>query len=430
MRHPSWWRAALGLCGLVCAGSAFTMIAGNGAVVGRFDFGYEIQGQGIARPLQVFDDGEARTYFQFRDDDPTPVVLEQDGRKVLIPEREGPFTVVSSLARDFTLVLGESRSQVRHLQGGNVRAREEAAEPLRLAALGAGLPAVPALASVSAGASGADSGSYALPLKGDVVEWRAAGRTVEQPVLFVEGSSALPKEVGRALTALAAQIGSDARVTVIGRDDQSLKEGLAERRAQQLRDALVRAGVPAVHVVLQVGDEQGEPLLRGKSRLVASTIRWTPLAPGALQAPTSPARSTATAEAARSPDLSRDVLDGALAEWVRVGKLSPQVAERIKADRRVRESASPIAGDPSPLRLYELRVADGTVGEALARWAQGSGYELVWDAPRAPLTGSARIEARDFLDAVRTVIVGLRQQGYPVKAMAYADGVLQVRSEP
>lgn len=126
-------------------------------------------------------------------------------------------------------------------------------------------------------------------------------------------------------------------------------------------------------------------------------------------------------------DPAQDMLERSLAEFVRVGKLSAEGAERIKSERRAR-TAQP--HDPSVRRLFELRVADGTVGEALARWARGSGYELVWDAPRAPLTGSAQIEARDFLDAVRTVVAGLRQQGYPVKAKAFADGVLQVRTEP
>lgn len=457
-------RVLLAVLCCVAASSAFTMMGPTGNKVGRFDFGYELHGKGIARPLQVFDDGEQKTYFQFHPDDPTPVVLEHDGRTVLVPTREGPFTVVDSLARDFTLVMGGSRALVRH-QTVEARMRgtlDEIERPVRLAALGGGLPAgmvlakgTPAVAPQNGGTTGdLQESSYATPVKGDVIEWRGAGRTVEQPVLFIEGGWVLAKEVKRALVTLAGQIGPEARVIVIGREDSSMKDGLAERRAGALRDALVHAGVPAANIVAQIGSETGEPVKRGAMRLVASTIRWTPISvvQAGTAAPAQPSVSPSTAGAAvvtpqaqaqaqtqtqlqaQLAQHSNELVNQILADMVKAGRLSADGAQQIKAQRaaqvRTAPPAAATAKAPSaPGSIYELRVADGTVGEAMTRWARASGHEVVWEAPRAPLIGEAKVVATDFLDAVRQVVTSLRKAGYPIKARAYADGVVQVTEQ-
>lgn len=418
---------------------AFALLSSGGNVmsntdatanVGRFDFAYSISGDPRARPIQVFDDGSARTYFQFRPGTPLPAFFTATG-DLLLPRQEGPYVVVDSRARDFILAIGLVRARVVHaavlsgLQPSHTGARAAGRTPGTLIASAAGgLPPGALSAAAGAGPARWDAGdltqsSYATPIKGDVVEWQEQGRTVEQPVLFVEGSSAIPKAVRRALVDLAGRIGSDARVTVVGREDASLKEGLAEARARALRDVLISAGVPAPNIVAQIGVESGEPIVRGKVRLVASTIRWTPTrAPRLLEGPN---RSTAT----RADALHASGVTGpaeTVARLLADNKISAEMAKRILDDLKLR--------DPQLIKRtqgeYSIRREDKDIAAAVARWASRDGYELIWDAPKAAVTGDMTLRGESFLDAVRQVVNGLQQAGYPIQATAYSDKVVRV----
>jgi len=69
---------------------------------------------------------------------------------------------------------------------------------------------------------------------------------------------------------------------------------------------------------------------------------------------------------------------------------------------------------------------DGDIAVSLRRWAQASGYEIVWDTRwRAPVDGDLRIEAPSFLAAVAQVVAGLRAQGYPVQARLEHERVVR-----
>ena len=106
-----------------------------------------------------------------------PAIFSATG-ELLVPTAEGPYHWVSSLARDFTLVLGEARLRVRHssVPAGVV-------DPLLP------LPGAAGAAEVAArNTRDLTQSSFAAPVRGDVIEWRKEGRPVEQPVLFVKGS--------------------------------------------------------------------------------------------------------------------------------------------------------------------------------------------------------------------------------------------------
>jgi hypothetical protein len=81
--------------------------------VGKWDFAYQISGGQNVGPVQVFDDGEGKTYFQFREGQVIPTIIGASG-KILIPQRVGPYMVVDGAERDYTLSLGMARSHVVH----------------------------------------------------------------------------------------------------------------------------------------------------------------------------------------------------------------------------------------------------------------------------------------------------------------------------
>lgn len=251
-------------------------------VIGRYDFRYVIKGEPGARPVQAFDNGE-RTYFQFQPDRPVPVIMVAEGQTMLEPQREGPYVVVASRARDFVLVLGRARATVLHVDvasGAQPRATAAAAS--------AQSPTAPGtyMQPPRHDAGDATTSSFATPVRGDVVEWSLPGPIREQPVLFALGKADLSSSARRRIAFLATHIQPGTRVTVLGRDDPSQKDGLAEQRAYALRNALIAAGMPQEAVSAEIGVGMGEQIAasqgqdhKGSGTYYASTIRWTETRP-------------------------------------------------------------------------------------------------------------------------------------------------------
>jgi len=190
-----------------------------------------------------------------------------------------------------------------------------------------------------------------------------ATTTHEQPVVFAPGSATLRPEVLEALSALVVRIGRDTAVTAVGRNDAGAHDALATLRAEALRNALLARGVPPGHIRL-ADDDSSDP----GAHPHASALRWV------------------TSSAGRD--------------------------------------ASDMNGAPPP--PFDITVADRDIAVSLRRWARASGYDIVWDVGWvAPINGATRVEATSFLDAVQQVVAGLRAQGYPVQAQAYADHVVR-----
>lgn len=396
---------------LSAVGSTATTLDSSTSAVGRYDFAYVTQGNARVKPLQVFDDGD-RTYFQFRSDAPIPAIFAGNGHEMLLPYREGPYVVVNARPREFTLALGLARGLVAHaavISGAQPRAAVSSWSSPE--AGGAASLMQPARYD----AGNATLSSYATPVRGDVIEWREQGRPVEQPIAFRLGSAELLKPVRDALPTVAGRIGSDSRVTVIGREDASGKEGLAESRARALRDALIAAGVPARNIVMQIGVETGEPVRQGRTTLVASTVRWTPSrAPREI---TSPGEGSYATAAAPTP-LSSNAQE----------LLRQRAAAGDAVARRTLASWRPDAAPQAQQGPFSVSRSDGDIGTSLQRWGKSAGYEVVWEATKAPVTGDALLYAPDFLGAVKQVVASLQQAGYPLKAQVYTDRVVRISS--
>jgi len=188
--------------------------------------------------------------------------------------------------------------------------------------------------------------------------------THEQPVVFAPGSSSLRPEVLDALSALVVRIGRDVSITAIGRNDAGAHDALATLRAEALRNALLARGIPPNNIRLS----DAEPT-QSDTRSHASALRWV---------------TTSSAE------------------------------------------GDPATASEASALLFDITPADCDIAVSLRRWAQASGYDIVWDVGWvAPVNGAMRIEAPSFLDAVKQVVAGLRAQGYPVQAQAYTDRVVR-----
>lgn len=407
--------AALALVGQLA------LAAGEAARVGVYDFSYVTSGDVRATPVQVFDDGK-NTFFQFRAGDIVPAIFSSRNGipQLVMPVQEGPYVKVGELHGRFLLQSGRSQAQVVHS--------------------GATRPDAPVLSTVSSGgvsrpysggpvAQGAHlvaslaptaghfvddaikRNSYATPSKGDKVVWtEGEPRRDELQLWFARGSAALSAESKRTI-ANAARAVSKSRYVVVGRDDDSYKEGLDMLRARTVRQALVKAGVPEDQITVRGGIAAKSRGSNRASDLIVETER-----PDADLASSSSRNRTAQAN---------------LQALVRAGVLRPDQAEAIMRSRGIAPTRL-AAGDPGtlvPPGGFTLTVADRTVQGAVRRWASSLSYELVWDAPPrldAPIMGDIQIPAGNIQEALNRLLAGLNDKGYALDATVYANRVIRL----
>ncbi len=371
----------LGLLVLAQALAANAAVAST-ADVGRFDFAYVVSGDAPARPVQVFDDGVGKTYFQFHANTPPPVVFTAQGKEMLPVVEEGAYRVVSGRAGDFILALGAARARVTHatltsaaLQGTEATsAGAPSATAVRAARLPWDVP-VPAGASTRHDDRNPAQSSYAAPVRGDVIRWIEPDVQTEQAIHFDQGSARLGTHLKPLLARLARRIGMQARVEIIGRDDASLIQDLGDTRAKVLRASLIENGVPPGHISVRRAAETGgiparEAMVSSyrKGALPSSHIRWF-----------SPATNGPT----------------------------------LRLAAAVAAASSPTPGAESS--RFVIQRTDAHVEAALRRWARSCGYQLRWDAPVAPVIGELALQARDFPDALSQLVQALRSLGYPLR---------------
>ena len=372
-------------------GAGFLMLAqalsssaafASAADVGRFDFAYVVSGDAPARPVQVFDDGVDKTYFQFHANMPSPVVFTAQGEEMLPMVEEGAYRVVPGRARDFILALGAARARVTHATLSSAPHQGAAGTsgdaPSAAATRAVRMPwdvPVPPRESTRHDARNPAQGSYATPVRGDVIQWTEPEVPTEQAIHFDEGSAQLATHLKPLLARLARRIGMQARVEVIGRDDASLIQDLGDTRAQVLRASLIENGVPPADISVRRADETGgiparEAMVSSyrKVAVPSSHIRWF------------------------SPATSRHTLH--LSAAVAADRSGTQVSESSR---------------------FVIRRTDAHVEAALRRWARSCGYQLRWDAPVAPVIGELALQARDFPDALSQLVQALRSLGYPLR---------------
>jgi hypothetical protein len=235
----------------ITAAVAFVLVTTTGAIgsdskrVGAYDFGYLTSAHQKAAPVQVFDNGRA-TYFQFRAGEAIPAIFAKVAgvTTLLVPEHEGPYIKVPSVHGEFTLQLGRSQAMVVHGDGVRLDAPAiSTVSPSGMKAPYMGGQVAPGTRLVASLASQApaivddaeDRNSYATPVKGDRVQWGTGeASTQSHAVWFGKGRSILGPQGKALLVKLAKTSPPGTTFTVVGRDDDSLKEGIEQARAEAM----------------------------------------------------------------------------------------------------------------------------------------------------------------------------------------------------
>jgi len=252
-----WWSAWL----VVAALAGVQQSARAVGSVGPFDFAYRISGDRAARPVQVFDDGASKTYFQFPAGAPVPLIFAEQGPDAIVPAVEGPYHTVSGRALAYTLVLAGHTARVEHA----TLAPKAANLP---AGSGRSLPAPPADRTLS---------SYATPIRGDIIEWIEPEQQASHELAFVGQTAQLSTSSRDALATVSRRLGSQAHARILVFGTHS-RDALMRKRVAQVRQTLIDSGMVARHIEVEgpTGSEH-----RGWRAASAISVQWR--APGQAQ---------------------------------------------------------------------------------------------------------------------------------------------------
>jgi len=255
-RCLSAWMIATGLTGALGGARAAEQ-------VGPFDFSYRISGDRAARPMQVFDNGASKTYFQFPVGVPVPLVLVGRGPDMVVPEVEGPYHTVTGRALAYTLVLPGHTARVEH---ATLPPQSASRSPLSTG---------PALSH----AGDRTLSSYATPVRGDVIEWIELEQQAAHDMVFVGGSAQLSPAARETLLAVSKRLGAQAkaRILVSGAD---ARNALTRKRVERVRQTLIDHGLAARHI--EVEREAGAQQTGGRAASVIN-VQWR--APGQASKP-------------------------------------------------------------------------------------------------------------------------------------------------
>ncbi len=191
------------------------------------------------------------------------------------------------------------------------------------------------------------------------------------------------------------------------------------------RDAVSARATHEQPVVFASGSSTLRPeVLEALTALVVRIGRDTAVvAVGRNDAGAGGALATLRAEALRNALLAR----GVAARHIRMVDDDPAPGDGRSPASVLRWVSAGGALEPTVVApSFDITLADRDIAVSLRRWARASGYAVVWDVGWvAPVNGAMTVDAPSFLDAVKQVTAGLRAQGYPVQAKAYADRVVR-----
>ena len=410
------------LAALTFAILALTPVIGaNADRLGGFDFSYQASGDAWVRPVQVFDDGHS-TYFQFRAGEPVPAIFAEaaNGPLLLIPQNEGPYVKVTSLSGGYALRLGYGVGRVSYQGEGRFSppAPEIAPTAKKLSSTLGRLNTAAQMVTasyrapavqVAATEISAQTNSYATPLKGDRVEWKEPEQqSKDYFIVFTKGQAKMLPASVKALVSMLPSDKNTSAYEIVGRDDDTYKEGLPEARAAAIVDFLVARGVPSE----KIRTKSGVPLQsESNSKTVTGvTIRWY---------------TEASVRVAQDP--AQAVLARLIAK-----KISPQEAiSELSYLQRATADVPSRSPELAPVSAtWQILKSDANLRGTLARWEAGSGWRVQWaDAPEVRINSDIKINVTDFISAADYAITQAKKVGYRIKATAYSNKVLIISED-
>jgi len=358
---------------------------------------------------------------------------------------------VPELSGRFALQLGRSQAQV--IYGGQGRdagasiAAVNTSNGLKTAYTGNGYPSNPNVKLVATLTSGLETlrndsleaNSYATPIKGDRVTWKDSEvKTETFQIWFTKGAYILTKYASEQLIANKATYKNATAITVIGRDDDSYKEGLEFERAKAIKAALIKLGVDESKVVVKTGVSGV-----AQNGRWASDIRVESVMPTQVARADNPVSKTDKCASVKA-NLESLVRAGAMTQqqaqamWRKstdtscAAILETETNAAKPAAKETAVAAAQPAEPPKPLEVpatgFDFKASDRTISNTVRRWAAATNYQVVWDAPAssdAPINGDAVMTAAHMKEALEKIVTSMQNKGYDLQVTLYSNRVIR-----
>lgn len=373
---------------------------------GKFDFEYSIYGNGRSKPTQVFDDG-TKTYLQYPAGSSFPVFISPNGLIRYQYDIEGPYVVIQGIPRELIAQFGNSKTHIVHKSLTSTAVQYGNSYKSKLAPTTHGKNNLMTYTSDASRIPNSwIDNSYAKPIKGDVIQWKLGSfeKEMVDRIYFDYGSMKLASHSSKIIAKIANDIGNASEIIVVGSDDESYIEGLAQGRSLALKNALIRNGIDASRITMRSLPQNSEELIKkGKSIQVASFIKWRP-------------QPISAAVEAFDLDL----------------RLSSRINLHQDTNAPIPDNnVSRINQDvDSNVQKYSILLSDGTLFESISRWGRSAGWTVVnHGAPQIKITGEMEFSQPNFINAADLAIQQSRDAGYMVEAAAYKNNVLVIYSK-
>lgn len=399
----------------------------------NYDFEYMVHSEKI-KIVQVFDDGKS-TFFQLSSDGAVPAVFADSGAGFSFTQMElyGPYIKVPFTAKRFLLKIGSSTARVAYVGDKVKDAGGKKAENVNPAAAVA-QPDAKDLSlpnELVGGGWGRDQKvltkhstySYSDRMRGDRVEWTSIPSPMSEKIIkFRFGTTTVAGITAKQFHGLAKEYANAVRVELIGYDDVSNKEGLAQQRVEAVTTALAASGIQRnlikTRTAKSVMNGQEKGVVLGVSIIGYKANLYTPEAIVS-------ATTNATAPVAQKAQASSiDHGSSQASEQTELGSKVGQGQAKKDLETDIQKKVVP------EVVIWDLKKSDDDVKNVLTRWAKSSGYEVVFtDFPHIPVVGDASFESQDLMSAIDYVVKQSRVAGYVIpEPKAYSNNVVVFES--
>lgn len=112
-------------------------------------------------------------------------------------------------------------------------------------------------------------------------------------------------------------------------------------------------------------------------------------------------------------------------------ELKVQPLEKLEKNSHIQSSSSSIATEPVNLpnieeRVWKITPEDKYYSLAFTRWAEDSGYELLWEAKKDIIIEGSAVIKGSFEDAIREALQSNSENEYPVEAIFHPNKIVRI----
>lgn len=398
----------------------------------NMDFEYQLQGQGL-QLIQAFDDG-THTYFQIAQAASVPAVFVDNGNGWVFaaPEIIGHVVKVPVIGKRFLLKHGSAVARV--LYSGNKDKTFVAQDRPDASAVPTANHYLMESQKIAlpneylGGKWGRDQKqltehhqySYSDRVRGDKVTWTTlAESSKEHQIKFHYGNARVTGITPRGFVALAKELASADRVELIGYEDGSDADNLAEQRVSAVANALAAGGVPRSNIKTKIGQISNPGDAKTKSAVIGVSITAYRSEVHRKKEVRNQVIDLPTTSVDLQPQLN--TIDQVL-NAMRDQKITPAEAQRqltvLKAEKAKTQ--------PKEILSWELRKSDGEVKKVIQRWAKDSGFEVVFhEFPVIEVNADHSFDKSDFVGALEYLISQTKLTGVEVPLIEqYTDNVI------